>query len=80
MNDTVRKAERIYQDGLALMAHKYYANALSCFEQSIDLNPDCAQAWFQVGRCRSEVGPTSKSKILKNISILMRCLSVIKVQ
>ena len=55
MNDTAQKVEQIYQDGLALMEHKYYANALSCFEQAIDLNPNFAQAWFQVGRCRSEL-------------------------
>ena len=55
MNDTVRKAERIYQDGLALMEYKYYANALSCFEQAIDLTPNFAQAWFQIGHCRSEL-------------------------
>ena len=55
MNDTVQKVEQIYQDGLALMEHKYYANALSCFEQAIGLNPNFTQAWFQVGRCRSEL-------------------------
>ena len=55
MNNIVHRAEQIYQDGLILMEHKYYANALSCFEQAIDLNPDFAQAWFQVGRCRSEL-------------------------
>ena len=55
MNDTVRKAEQIYQEGLALMNYKYYANALSYFEQAVDLNPDFAQAWFQIGRCRSEL-------------------------
>lgn len=55
MDDTVRKAEQIYQDGLALMEYKYYANALSYFEQAIDLTPNFAQAWFQIGRCRSEV-------------------------
>ena len=55
MNDTVRKAERIYQEGLALMEYKYYANALSCFEQAIDLTPNFAQAWFQIGHCRSEL-------------------------
>ena len=55
MNDTAQRVEQIYRDGLALMEHKYYANALSCFEQAIDLNPDFAQAWFQIGRCRSEL-------------------------
>ena len=55
MNDTAQRTEQIYQDGLALMEHKYYANALACFEQAIDLNPDFAQAWFQIGHCRSEL-------------------------
>ncbi len=53
--NAVHRVEQIYQDGLALMEYKYYANALSCFERAIDLNPDFAQAWFQVGRCRSEL-------------------------
>ena len=55
MNDTVRKAERIYQDGLALMEHEYYANALACFEQVVNLTPNFAQAWFQIGDCRSKL-------------------------
>ena len=55
MNDTAQRTEQIYQDGLALMEHKYYANALACFEQAINLYPDFAQAWFQIGRCRSEL-------------------------
>ena len=55
MNDTAQRAEQIYQDGLALMEYKYYANALSCFEQAIDLTPNFAQAWFQIGHCRSEL-------------------------
>ncbi len=55
MNNTAQRTEQIYRDGLSLIEYKYYANALSCFEQAIDLNPDFAQAWFQVGRCRSEL-------------------------
>ena len=55
MNATAQRAERIYQDGLALMQYKYYANALACFEQAIDLTPNFAQAWFQIGHCRSEL-------------------------
>ena len=55
MNDTAQRAERIYQEGLALMNYKYYANALSCFEQAIDLTPNFAQVWFQIGHCRSEL-------------------------
>jgi len=55
MNDTAQRTEQIYRDGLVLIEYKYYANALSCFEQVIDLNPNSAQAWFQVGRCRSEL-------------------------
>ena len=55
MNDTAQRVEQIYRDGLALMGYRYYANALSCFEQAIDLNPDFAQAWFQTGHCRSKL-------------------------
>ena len=55
MNATAQRAERIYQDGLVLMGYRYYANALACFEQAIDLNPNFAQAWFQIGHCRSEL-------------------------
>ena len=55
MNDTAQRTEQIYQDGLALMEYKYYANALSCFEQVVDLNPHFTQAWFQIGHCRSEL-------------------------
>lgn len=55
MNNIVHRAEQIYRDGLILMEYKYYANALACFEQVINLKPDFAQAWFQVGRCRSEL-------------------------
>ncbi len=55
MNNIVHRAEQIYRDGLILMEYKYYANALAYFEQAIDLNPDFAQAWFQVGRCRSKL-------------------------
>ena len=55
MNHTAQRAEQIYQDGLILMEHKFYANALSYFEQAIDLNPNFAQAWFQIGYCRSEL-------------------------
>ena len=55
MNDTAQRTEQIYQDGLVLMGYRYYANTLACFEQVVDLNPDFAQAWFQIGRCRSEL-------------------------
>ncbi len=55
MNNIVHRAEQIYRDGLILMEYKYYANALSYFEQATDLNPDFAQAWFQIGHCRSEL-------------------------
>ena len=55
MNHIAQRTEQIYQDGLALMEYRYYANALDCFEQAIDLNPNFAQAWFQIGRCRSEL-------------------------
>ncbi len=55
MNDTAQRAEQIYQDGLALMEHEYYANALACFEQVVDLTPNFAQAWFQIGNCRSKL-------------------------
>ena len=55
MNATAQRAERIYQDGLALMRYRYYANALSCFEQVVNLTPHFAQAWFQIGHCRSEL-------------------------
>ena len=55
MNATAQRTERIYQDGLALMEYRYYANALACFEQAVDLNSKFAQAWFQIGHCRSEL-------------------------
>ena len=55
MNNIVHRAEQIYRDGLILMEYKYYANALACFEQAINLKPDFAQAWFQIGHCRSEL-------------------------
>ena len=55
MNNIVHRAEQIYRDGLILMEYKYYANALACFEQVINLKPDFAQAWFQVGRCHSRL-------------------------
>ena len=55
MNGATERAEQIYQDGLALMGYRYYANALACFEQAIDLKPDFPQAWFQIGHCRSEL-------------------------
>lgn len=55
MNDTAQRTEQIYQDGLVLMKYKYYTNALACFEQAIDLTPNFAQAWFQIGRCHSKL-------------------------
>ncbi len=55
MNNIVHRAEQIYREGLILMEYKYYANALSYFEQATDLNPDFAQAWFQIGCCRSKL-------------------------
>ena len=55
MNDTVHRAEQIYQEGLILMEHRYYANALSYFERAVDLTPHFAQAWFQIGHCRSKL-------------------------
>ena len=56
MNDIVHRAKQIYQDGLILIEHKYYVNALSCFEQAIDLNPDFAQSWFQIAGLDSFFG------------------------
>ena len=55
MSDTTKLAQQIYQEGLVLVKFKHYTDALSCFEQVVDINPPCAQVWFQIGYCRSEL-------------------------
>ena len=46
-------AQQLYEEGLVLMKHKHYADALSCFEQVVELDAVHAEAWFRIGCCRS---------------------------
>ena len=48
-------AQQLYEEGLVLMKHKHYADALSCFEQVVELDAVHAEAWFRKGCCRSEL-------------------------
>ena len=51
--DTPETAQQLYEEGLVLMKHKHYADALSCFEQAVELDAVHAEAWFRIGCCRS---------------------------
>ena len=53
-------AQQLYEEGLVLIKHKHYADALSCFEQVVELDANHAEAWFRIGCCRSEI---AKQKI-----------------
>ena len=55
--ETVHK---LCEEGLVLIKHKHYADALSCFEQVVELDANHAEAWFRIGCCRSEI---AKQKI-----------------
>ena len=48
------------REGLVLKKHKHYADALSCFEQVVELDANHAEAWYRIGCCRSEI---AKQKI-----------------
>ena len=48
-------AQQHYEEGLVLLKHKHYADALSCFEQVVELDANHAEAWFWIGCCRSEL-------------------------
>ena len=48
-------AQKLYEEGLVLLKHKHYADALSCFEQVVELDTNHADAWFRIGYCRSEL-------------------------
>ena len=50
--ETVHK---LCEEGLVLMKHKHYNDALSCFEQVVELDANHVEAWFQLGCCRSEI-------------------------
>ena len=50
-----QKAQQLYEEGLVLKKHKHYADALSCFEQVVELNANHAEAWFRIGCCHSEL-------------------------
>lgn len=50
--ETVHK---LCEEGLVLMKHKHYDDALSCFEQVVELDANHAEAWFRIGCCRSEI-------------------------
>ena len=53
-------AQQLHEEGLVLMKHKHYADALSCFEQVVEFDANHAEAWFRIGCCRSEL---AKQKI-----------------
>ena len=53
-------AQQHYEEGLVLLKHKHYADALSCFERVIELGANHAEAWYRIGCCRSEI---AKQKI-----------------
>ena len=48
-------AQQLHEEGLVLMKHKHYADALCCFEKVVDLDANHAEAWFRKGCCRSEL-------------------------
>ena len=50
-----QKAQQHYEEGLVLIKHKHYDDALSCFEQVVALDTNHAEAWFRIGCCRSEI-------------------------
>lgn len=50
--ETVHK---LCEEGLVLKKHKHYDDALSCFEQVVELDANHAEAWFRIGCCRSEL-------------------------
>ena len=53
-------AQQHYEEGLVLLKHKHYADALSCFEQVVELDANHAEAWYRIGCCHSEI---AKQKI-----------------
>ena len=52
--------QQLYEEGLVLMKHNHHADALSCFEQVVELDANHAEAWYRIGCCRSEI---AKQKI-----------------
>ena len=50
-----QKVQQLYEEGLVLKKHKHYADALSCFEQVVELDANHAEAWYRIGCCRSEI-------------------------
>ena len=53
--ETPEAAQQLYEEGLVLMKHKHHADALSCFEQVVELDANHAEAWFRISCCRSEL-------------------------
>ena len=51
--DTPETAQQLCEEGLVLIKHEHYADALSCFEQAVELDAVHAEAWFRIGCCRS---------------------------
>ena len=47
--------QKLYEEGLVLKKHRHYGDALSCFEQVVELDANHAEAWFRIGCCRSEI-------------------------
>lgn len=58
--ETPETAQKLHEKGLVLLKHKHYADALSCFEQVVELNANHTEAWYRIGCCRSEI---AKQKI-----------------
>lgn len=58
--ETSETAQKLYEEGLVLKKHKHYGDALSCFEQVVELDANHAETWYRIGCCRSEL---AKQKI-----------------
>jgi tetratricopeptide (TPR) repeat protein len=51
-----KTAEKLYAQGLAVLARDDYSRAIPYFEKATQTDPDYAEAWYQIGFCYGMLG------------------------
>jgi tetratricopeptide (TPR) repeat protein len=49
-------AERLYSQGLAQLSRDDYSRAVTLFEKAAEIDPNYAEAWYQIGFCYGMMG------------------------
>jgi len=55
-------AQYFFNTGMSFIGNENYKDALACFEESVKLQPDFADANFGVGVCKIKLGLTTEGE------------------